>query len=183
VLVHAEVDGERLEEHEIVMGFFLLMAAGNDSTKATYSSGMRALLEHPDQMRAVVEDPSLVPSTVEEALRMFPAFGHFRRTATRDVELHGRRSAPATRSCSGTRRRTATRRATRIPTASTCAATPSTRPSARRPALLPGRRAGPPELRILFEETLARFPGMTLDGEPEYAESPSPTSSRCCPSG
>ena len=47
VLVHAEVDGERLEEHEIVMGFFLLMAAGNDSTKATYCSGMRALIEHP----------------------------------------------------------------------------------------------------------------------------------------
>ena len=45
VLVDAEVDGERLEEHEIVMGFFLLMAAGNDSTKATYASGMRALLE------------------------------------------------------------------------------------------------------------------------------------------
>src|SRR3712207_8420389 len=45
VLVHAEVDGERLEEHEIVMGFVLLMAAGNDSTKATYCSGMRALLE------------------------------------------------------------------------------------------------------------------------------------------
>ena len=38
VLVHAEVDGEQLEEHEIVMGFFLLMAAGNDSTKATYCS-------------------------------------------------------------------------------------------------------------------------------------------------
>jgi cholest-4-en-3-one 26-monooxygenase len=45
VLVHAEIDGERLEEHEIVMGFFLLMAAGNDSTKATYCSGMRALME------------------------------------------------------------------------------------------------------------------------------------------
>ena len=39
VLVHAEIDGEKLEEHEIVMGFFLLMAAGNDSTKATYCSG------------------------------------------------------------------------------------------------------------------------------------------------
>src|SRR5207247_9669281 len=35
VLVHAEIDGERLQEHEIVMGFFLLVAAGNDSTKAT----------------------------------------------------------------------------------------------------------------------------------------------------
>ena len=39
VLVHAEVDGQKLEEHEIVMGFFLLVAAGNDSTKATYCSG------------------------------------------------------------------------------------------------------------------------------------------------
>ena len=47
VLVHAEVDGERLEEHEIVMGFFLLVAAGNDSTKATYCSGMRALHREP----------------------------------------------------------------------------------------------------------------------------------------
>ncbi len=42
VLVHAEIDGEKLEEHEIVMGFFLLMAAGNDSTKATYCSAVRA---------------------------------------------------------------------------------------------------------------------------------------------
>jgi cholest-4-en-3-one 26-monooxygenase len=49
VLVHAEIDGERLEDHEIVMGFLLLMAAGNDSTKATYCSGMRALMENPDQ--------------------------------------------------------------------------------------------------------------------------------------
>src|SRR3954462_12581588 len=48
VLVHAELDGERLEEHEIVMGFFLLMAAGNDSTKATYCAAMRALMEHPE---------------------------------------------------------------------------------------------------------------------------------------
>ena len=44
VLVHAEIDGQKLEEHEIVMGFFLLVAAGNDSTKATYCSGMRALM-------------------------------------------------------------------------------------------------------------------------------------------
>src|SRR3954466_15620213 len=49
VLVHAEVDGQRLEEHEIVMGFFLLMAAGNDSTKATYCSAMRSLMEHHDK--------------------------------------------------------------------------------------------------------------------------------------
>jgi cytochrome P450 len=90
VLVHAEVDGERLEEHEIVMGFFLLVAAGNDSTKATYSSAMRALMEHPDQKQVLLDDPSLIPSAVEEALRMFPAFAHFRRTATEDTELNGK---------------------------------------------------------------------------------------------
>ena len=89
VLVHAEVDGEKLEEHEIVMGFFLLMAAGNDSTKATYCSGMKALMENPDQRELVLKDPSLIPGAVEESLRMFPAFAHFRRTATCDTELHG----------------------------------------------------------------------------------------------
>ena len=67
VLVHAEIDGEKLEEHEIVMGFFLLVAAGNDSTKATYTSGMRALLEHPDQMKMLVDDPSLIPARSRSA--------------------------------------------------------------------------------------------------------------------
>jgi cytochrome P450 len=91
VLVHAEVDGQKLEEHEIVMGFFLLMAAGNDSTKATYCSGMRALMESPEQMALLLEDPSLIPNAVEESLRMFPAFAHFRRTAMCDTELHGQK--------------------------------------------------------------------------------------------
>ena len=119
VLVHAEVDGERLEEHEIVMGFFLLVAAGNDSTKATYCSGMRALMENPDQRQLLLDDPSLIPGAVEESLRMFPAFAHFRRTATRDTELTASRSGRATRWSCGTCPRTATRRATRTPTAST----------------------------------------------------------------
>jgi cytochrome P450 len=91
VLVHSEIDGSKLEEHEIVMGFFLLMAAGNDSTKATYCSGMRALMEDHEQMQLLIDDPALIPAAVEESLRMFPAFAHFRRTATRDTELHGQR--------------------------------------------------------------------------------------------
>src|SRR5262245_5649841 len=91
VLIHSEVEGQMLEEHEIVMGFFLLVAAGNDSTKATFTSGMRALLEDPDQMKMLVDDPSLIPGAVEECLRMYPAFAHFRRTATRDTELAGQR--------------------------------------------------------------------------------------------
>ncbi len=61
VLVHAEVDGEKLEEHEIVMGFFLLMAAGNDSTKATYCSGMRALDGRPRADAAADRGPFADP--------------------------------------------------------------------------------------------------------------------------
>jgi len=71
------------------MGFFLLMAAGNDSTKATFCSGMRAIMEDSEQRQLLRDDPSLVGDAVEESLRMFPAFAHFRRTATKDTELSG----------------------------------------------------------------------------------------------
>ena len=89
VLVNAEVDGSKLEDWEIVMGFFLLMAAGNDSTKATFCSAIQALCEHPEEKQKLIDDPSLIPSAVEESVRMFPAFAHFRRTATKDTELAG----------------------------------------------------------------------------------------------
>lgn len=88
-LIFAELDGDTLTDYEIFAGFVLLMAAGNDSTKATYSSTMRALMENPEQRELLLQDPELVPSAVEEALRMFPAFSHFRRTATKDTTLGG----------------------------------------------------------------------------------------------
>ncbi len=90
VLVHAEVDGEGLSDAEIFMGLGLLGAAGNDSTRSVFTSGMLALFENPDQLRLLIDDPGLIDGAVEELLRMFPAFAHFRRTATRDVEMHGK---------------------------------------------------------------------------------------------
>ncbi len=90
VLVHSEVDGEKLSETEIFMGLGLLGAAGNDSTRSVFTSGMLALLEQPDQLRLLLDDPSLIDGAVEELLRLYPAFSHFRRTATADVELHDR---------------------------------------------------------------------------------------------
>ena len=89
ILVNAEVEGDRLTEEEIVAGMLLLFAAGNDSTMATFVSAMKALIENPGERQKVLDDLSLVPSTVEEALRMFPAFTMMRRTATRDVEFGG----------------------------------------------------------------------------------------------
>ncbi|MDX6583884.1 MAG: hypothetical protein QOI10_3068 [Solirubrobacterales bacterium] len=90
VLVHSEVDGERLSDAEIFMGLGLLGAAGNDSTRSVFTSGMLGLFENPDQLQLLRDDPALIDGAVEEMLRCYPAFAHFRRTATRDVEMHGK---------------------------------------------------------------------------------------------
>ncbi len=172
VLVHAEIEGQRLEEHEIVMGFFLLVAAGNDSTKATYCSGMRALMEHPDQRQLLLDDPSLIPSAVEESLRMFPAFAHFRRTATEDTELAGKAIHKGEKVVMwyASSNRDETRYedpdrfdVTRNPEHQAFGA------GGRHFCL--GTALARMELRILFEETLARYPEMELDGRPVMAES------------
>jgi cytochrome P450 len=173
VLVHADIDGEKLEEHEIVMGFFLLVAAGNDSTKATFCSGMRALLEDPEQRRLVLDDPSLIPGAVEESLRMFPAFAHFRRTATRDVELNGAQIREGDKVVmwyvSSNRDETRYEDPDHF----------DVRRNAEHQAFGAGGRhfclgtaLARLELQILLEETLARYPAMELAGRPEFAESP-----------
>jgi cholest-4-en-3-one 26-monooxygenase len=173
VLVHAEVDGQRLEEHEIVMGFFLLMAAGNDSTKATYCSGMHALLSDPAERQKVLDDPSLIPSVVEESLRMFPAFAHFRRTATRETSLGGQtiREGEKVVMWYVSSNRDESRYsdpdrfdATRNPEHQAFGA------GGRHFCL--GTALARLELTTLFEETLARFPSMELAGEPAFVESP-----------
>jgi cytochrome P450 len=172
VLVHAEVEGERLEDHEIVMGFFLLVAAGNDSTKATYCSAMRALMEHPFQRRLLLDDPSLIPGAVEESLRMFPAFAHFRRTATKDTELAGQEIKKGDKVVmwypSSNRDETRYEDPDRF----------DVRRNPEHQAFGAGGRhfcLGPAlarlELKILLEETLARYPEMEIAGDAVYVES------------
>ncbi len=88
-LLTAEVDGEHLEPFEIATFFILLLAAGNDSTRATYVATMRALIEHPEQRQLLLDDPSRIPQAVEEGLRCFPAFGFMGRATTQEVEIGG----------------------------------------------------------------------------------------------
>jgi cholest-4-en-3-one 26-monooxygenase len=172
VLVHAEIDGQKLEEHEIVMGFFLLMAAGNDSTKATYCSGMRALMQHPEERQALLDEPSLIPSAVEESLRMFPAFAHFRRTATCDTEIAGQpvREGDKVVMWYVASNRDASRYedpdrfdVRRNPEHQAFGA------GGRHFCL--GTALARLELRIMLEETLARYPEMTQAGPTSFVES------------
>ena len=172
VLVHAEIDGERLSEHEIVMGFFLLVAAGNDSTKATYCSGMRALMADPEQRRLVLDDPSLIPGLVEESLRMFPAFAHFRRTATRDTELGGQTIREGEKVVmwyvSSNRDETVHQDPDRFDLRRT---TEHQAFGAGGRHFCLGTALARLELRILFEETLKRYPAIELEGKPRFVES------------
>jgi cholest-4-en-3-one 26-monooxygenase len=91
VLMTAEVDGEKLSELEFDMFFVLLAVAGNETTRNLISGGMLTLIEHPAERDRLLADPTLLPSAVEEMLRWVSPVMHFRRTATRDVELHGQR--------------------------------------------------------------------------------------------
>jgi cytochrome P450 len=89
-LVQAEVDGERLTHAEIAAFFVLLSVAGNDTTRHTTSHAMRALTVNPDQRAALTADlDSRLPTAVEEFVRWASPVLTFRRTTTREVELHG----------------------------------------------------------------------------------------------
>ncbi|MEP6476124.1 MAG: cytochrome P450 [Actinomycetota bacterium] len=70
--------------------FSLLMIAGNETTRHTISSGMLAMMENPEQMRMLQDDPALITPATEEILRWATPVLHFRRTATRDHELRGK---------------------------------------------------------------------------------------------
>jgi cholest-4-en-3-one 26-monooxygenase len=134
---------------------------------------MRALLENPDQMKMLVDDPSLIPGAVEEALRMFPAFAHFRRTATKDTELHGQpiREGEAVVMWYVSSGRDETRYedpdrfdVERNPEHQAFGA------GGRHFCL--GTALARLELRLLFAETLRRYPAMALAGTPRHVESP-----------
>ncbi|GAB4012080.1 cytochrome P450 [Nocardioides ultimimeridianus] len=83
-------DGEAMSASEYDSYFLLLVVAGNETTRHTITHSMLALLEHPEQLAKLQEDPSLIPDAVEEFLRWASPVYHFRRTATRDVELGGK---------------------------------------------------------------------------------------------
>ncbi len=89
ILVHEEIDGERLSEDAIVSEALLLLIGGNETTRNVISGGVEALMRHPDERQKLIDDPAKIPVAVEECLRWVTPIISFRRTATRDHELHG----------------------------------------------------------------------------------------------
>jgi len=89
ILVHAEVDGDRLSDDEIIQESLLILIGGDETTRHVISGGVHQLLLHRDQWDALAADPSLRPAAVEEMLRWVTPIKNMVRTATQDVELGG----------------------------------------------------------------------------------------------
>jgi cytochrome P450 len=172
ILVFAEIDGDHLTDDEIFAGFMLLMIAGNDSTKATYTSTMRALMENPDQRQLLIDDLSLVPGAIEEALRMFPAFAHFRRTATKDTELGGCPIKQGDKLALWYPSSNRDEDRYQDPDRFDVLRNPEHQAfGAGGRHFCLGTALARLELKILVEETIKRFPNMTIDGNPTWVVS------------
>ncbi|MEN4477285.1 cytochrome P450 [Mycolicibacterium cosmeticum] len=91
VLVHSEVDGQRMSDDEIVMETLLILIGGDETTRHTLSGGTEALLRHRDQWESLVADPDLLPGAIEEMLRWTSPVKNMCRTVTADTEFHGTR--------------------------------------------------------------------------------------------
>ena len=89
ILLAAPDDEGGITNEEFETMFFLFAVAGNETLRNGMPGGMWALLRHPDQLGKLLADPVLLPGAIEEMLRFIPPVVHFRRTATRDVELGG----------------------------------------------------------------------------------------------
>jgi cytochrome P450 len=165
--IAAEVDGEKLGHEEIVMFFFLLMVAGNDSTRATFCSGMKSLLEDPEQLDLVRTRPDLHEQAIEEFVRFHPAFAYMRRTAMRDTQIAGQAVADGDKVLlwyvSGNRDSRVFEEPHRFDVRRDPNPHQGFGGGGRHFCL--GSGLARLEMRIWLQETLRRFPEMRLDGD------------------
>ena len=172
-IIEAEVDGEHLSHEEVVMFFFLLMVAGNDSTRAVFTSGMKSLLEDPEQMDLVRSGAVPLERLVEECVRCHPAFAYMRRTATRDTELAGKRVRAGDKLAlwyvSGNRDESVFEDAQRFDVRRDPNNHQGFGGGGRHFCL--GAGLARLELKLWFEETLRRFDEIDLDGDAERISS------------
>jgi cytochrome P450 family 142 subfamily A polypeptide 1 len=90
ILVHAEVDGDRLTDDDIIQEALLILIGGDETTRHVISGGVHQLLLHRDQWERLAADETARPAAVEEMLRWVTPIKNMVRTATQDVELGGR---------------------------------------------------------------------------------------------
>jgi cytochrome P450 family 142 subfamily A polypeptide 1 len=93
ILVHAEVDGDRLSPEDILYESLLILIGGDETTRHVISGGMEQLILHPEQRKVLVDDPAKIEAGVEEMLRWVTPIKSMCRTVTRDTTFFGQELA------------------------------------------------------------------------------------------
>lgn len=172
VILGQEFDGRYLTDADIGSLLVQMITAGNDTTVTMMAGGLWALLDHPDQLTLLRNDPSLIPSAIEEILRWFNPLHYFRRTATEDVELNGahirRGDKVAMYYTSANRDEAVFADSQRFDI--TRSPNPQLSFGIGEHFCL-GVHLARLEGRIFFEELLTSFPGIALTGKPERVRS------------
>jgi cytochrome P450 len=164
---------EPLTQQEFDVYFVLLATAGNETTRHTITHGLLGLLEHPDELARLRDDPSLGKSAAEEMLRWATPVHHFRRTAAVDTELAGTEikagDKVTTWFVSGNRDETVFEDPHRFDVGRTPNPHMAFGPGGIHHCM--GAHLAKMEVRIAFEELLARTDRIELTGPPERLRS------------
>ena len=174
VLVNGDMsDGLALSERDFHTNFLLLVVAGNETTRHTISHTMINLIKHPEQLRMLQENPELIHWAVEEFLRFASPVYHFRRTVTKDVELHGQTIKSGekivTWFASGNRDSQIFENADKFDVTRN----PNEHMTFGRggPHMCLGNALARIELRVMFEDLISRIDSMELTGSVDYLRS------------
>jgi len=174
VLINSEpTDGIPLSERDFHTNFLLLVVAGNETTRHTITHTMRNLIQHPEQLAILQENPSLIPWAVEEFLRYASPVYHFRRTATKDAVINGQSIKEGhkvvTWFASGNRDETIFEN----PNAFDVTRNPNEHMTFGRggPHMCLGNALARIELRVMFEDLISRIDKMEITGEVDYLQS------------
>lgn len=172
ILLESEVDGEKLTEGDLLAFCFLLILAGNETTRNGISGGLRVLCEHPDEKAKLLKDMSLMDSAVEEILRWVSPLHHMARTATADAEIRGQRIRAGDRLLMWYPSANRDEEVFEDPYRFDITRTPNEHLAfGIGEHFCLGAGFARRELKVMFEELFRRFPDIELAGEPERLRS------------
>jgi cytochrome P450 family 142 subfamily A polypeptide 1 len=167
ILVDSEIDGERLKDEELIQESLLILIGGDETTRHVITGGMQALVENPDQRRKLIDDPSKIPTAVEEMLRWVTPIKNMNRTALHDCVLRDQKIREGEKVLllyqSGNR----DERVFDQPKSFDVERSPNDHVAfgGYGTHFCLGAPLARLELRILFEELLRRLPDMEIDGD------------------
>ncbi len=167
---HADGESTRLSELELDLFFLVLTVAGSETTRNAISAGLIALIEHPHQFALLRDDPGLIGGTVDEILRWTSPVSYFRRTTTADTEIAGVPIAAGDRVSVWYPSANRDSRVFDEPFAFDITRTPNPYTSFGGGGVhyCLGANLAKREIKVMFEELLARVRDIEIVGDPEY---------------